>query len=162
MLNRMYFSVFRIENISFLYPCSLFLVPRKTSSLLLGSEIDLLLDIGWDGMREGWSHWKHVGFHTVASFISNPVEVGLVTIIQGVAVGALHVGGTSTIGGTYSVNNNAILGLEVVVEVGTIFEGLMAEDGNGLFFLFKWRFGTGAQDNQARKYKDLHVGGVLV
>merc|ERR1712029_833765 len=117
--------------------------------------------MSWNGMREGWSHWKHVGFHTVAFFISDPVEVGSATIIQDVSIGALHVGGTSTIVLTHSVNSDAILGLEVVVEVGTFFEGLTAEDGNGLFSLFKWQFGTRCHDHQARKYKKLHVASVV-
>merc|ERR1712029_674092 len=156
----MYFC-YIVSKIYFSYPCLLFLVPGEPASLLWYYKVDLLLDMSWNGMREGWSHWKHVGFHTVAFFISDPVEVGSATIIQDVAVGALHVGGTSTIGGTYGINSNAILGLEVVVEVGTIFEGLTAKDGNGFFFI-KWQFGTGAQDNQAGKYKDLHVGDVLV
>merc|ERR1719435_632527 len=141
------------SKIYFSYPCLLFLVPGEPTSSHFSSEVDLLLDMSWDGMREGWSHWKHVGFHTVAFFISDPVEVGSATIIQDVPVGALHVGGTSTIGGTYSVNSNAILGLEVVVEVGTIFEGLTAEDGNGIFFFYNWQFSTGGHDYQARKYK---------
>merc|ERR1719435_301778 len=150
------------SKIYFSYPCLLLLVPGEATGTHFSSEVDLLLYMSWDGMREGWSHWKHVGFHTVAFFISDPVEVGLVTIIQDVTVGALHVGGTSTIGGTYSVNSNAILGLKVVVEVGTIFEGLTAEDGNGLFSLFKWQLGTGGHDYQARKYKDVHVASVVV
>merc|ERR1719342_795648 len=128
----LYFMIFSI-----LYPSTLLLVPGKATGSHFSGEVDLLLYVSWDWMREGWSHWKHVGFHTVAFFISDPVEVGSATIIQDVAVGALQVGGTSTIGGTYSINNNAILGREVVIEVGAIFKGLTTEDGNGLFSLFE-------------------------
>merc|ERR1719342_1893664 len=51
----LYFMIFSI-----LYPSTLLLVPGKATGSHFSGEVDLLLDMSWDGMREGWSHWKHV------------------------------------------------------------------------------------------------------